>query len=115
MLNVTTPTSASSCSESIARFVETIASRDGLVLFLVGAVVTTTVAFTALWIGYRLLRVPMGLLIGILAGLQTQPAVLGFALEETGDELPNIGYASVFPVATIAKIVLAQTLLAIWL
>ena len=35
----------------------------------------------------------------------------GFALEETRDELPNIGYATVFPVATIAKILLAQLIL----
>ena len=49
----------------------------------------------------------------MLAGLQTQPAVLGFALEQTGDDLPNIGYATVYPVAIIAKIVLAQMLLII--
>jgi putative transport protein len=60
------------------------------------------------------MHVPMGLLIGILAGLQTQPAVLGFALEETDDDLPNIGYATVFPVATIAKIVIAQVLVVLW-
>ncbi|HEX5167306.1 MAG TPA: hypothetical protein VFV93_18000, partial [Thermomicrobiales bacterium] len=96
-------------------FVETAFSRDGLLLLLTGAAVTTTVAVLTLWIGYRLLRVPMGLLIGILAGIQTQPAVLGFALEEAGDELPNIGYAIVYPVATIGKILLAQLLLSIWL
>jgi putative transport protein len=39
--------------------------------------------------------------------------VLGFALEQTGNDLPNLGYASVYPLATIAKIVLAQVLLAL--
>jgi putative transport protein len=53
----------------------------------------------------------MGLLVGMLAGLQTQPAVLGFALERTRNELPNVGYARVYPIATIAKIILAQLLL----
>jgi putative transport protein len=62
-------------------------------------------------VGYRLLKIPMSLLIGMLAGLQTQPAVLGFVLEQTGNELPNIGYATVYPVATITKILLAQLLL----
>ena len=56
----------------------------------------------------------MGLLTGMLAGMQTQPALLSFAAEQSGDELPNVGYASVYPVATITKIVLAQVLLA-WL
>jgi putative transport protein len=53
----------------------------------------------------------MGLLIGMLAGLQTQPAVLGFAQEQAGNELPNIGYATVYPLAMILKILLAQVLL----
>ncbi len=53
----------------------------------------------------------MSLLTGRLAGLYTQPAVLGFALEQSQSELPNIGYAAVYPVAMIAKILLAQVLL----
>lgn len=76
-----------------------------------GAVVTLGVAFTALAVGHKLLRIPMGVLIGMVAGIQTQPAVLAYSLEQTGDDLPNNGYASVFPVAMIAKIVLAQFML----
>jgi len=55
----------------------------------------------------------MGIATGMLAGLQTQPAVLSFALEQTGDDSPNLGYATVYPVAMIAKILLAQVLLLI--
>ncbi len=65
-----------------------------------------------LWVGHRLLGIPMGLLAGILAGLQTQPAVLAFAHEQTRNDLPNVGYASVFPAAMILKIALAQLFLA---
>ena len=36
--------------------------------------------------------------------------MLGYALEQTNNDLPNIGYASVYPVALIFKIVLAQLL-----
>ncbi|HNJ39317.1 MAG TPA: hypothetical protein PKZ53_02420, partial [Acidobacteriota bacterium] len=45
--------------------------------------------------------------------MQTQPALLGFALEQTKNDLPNIGYASVFPVATVLKIILVQVLFAL--
>ncbi len=89
-------------------FVSTLAQGGGVAIFLAGAAITALVALTTLWIGYRLLKIPLSLLSGILAGLQTQPAVLGFALERTGNDLPNIGYASVYPVALIAKILLAQ-------
>jgi putative transport protein len=54
----------------------------------------------------------MSLLTGMLAGLQTQPAVLSYAAEQTRNDLPNIGYATVFPTATVLKILLAQLILA---
>jgi putative transport protein len=95
-------------------FFTTLTQGSGLALFAAGALITMLVASVTLWIGYKLLKIPMGLLTGMLAGLQTQPALLSFAAEQSGDELPNVGYASVYPVATLAKIVLAQVLLA-WL
>jgi len=96
-------------------FVSTFLHGGGLLLFVLGAVLTMLVALTTLYVGYRFLKIPMGILTGMLAGLQTQPAVLGFALEQSGNELPNVGYAEVYPIATIAKIVFAQLLLAILL
>lgn len=54
----------------------------------------------------------MSVLTGLLGGLQTQPAVLSFALEQTKNDLPNVGYTTVYPLATVAKIILAQVLLA---
>lgn len=92
-------------------FSTTFAESGGLSIFAAGAVITLVTGFTTLLVGYKLLKIPYGLLIGMLAGLQTQPAVLGFALEQSENELPNIGYALVFPVATITKIVYAQLLL----
>jgi putative transport protein len=85
----------------------------GLVLFATGAVVSCVVALTALWSSRALLKIPMGIATGMLGGLQTQPAVLSFALEQSRDELPNVGYASVYPLATIAKIVIAQVMIAL--
>ncbi|RNC73301.1 MAG: transporter [Desulfuromonadales bacterium] len=92
-------------------FVTTLAKGGGLAIFAAGAVITCASALAALWVGYKIFKVPMGILIGMVAGLQTQPAVLGYALEQTGNDLPNIGYASVYPVATIGKILIVQVLL----
>jgi putative transport protein len=77
---------------------------------LVGLVVTTTSAVTTLYVGHRLLRIPLAVMVGTLAGVQTQPAVLASAVEKTGRDLPNVGYASVFPLAMISKILLSQLL-----
>jgi putative transport protein len=48
---------------------------------------------------------------GLLGGAQTQPAVLAFANTRTGDD-PRValGYALVYPVAMVAKILIAQVL-----
>jgi len=93
-------------------FATTFTQEGGLLLLAVGAGVTCGTGFLALWVGHRLLRIPMSVLIGMLAGMQTQPAVLGFAVEQTHNDLPNVGYANVYPVATITKILCAQALLA---
>lgn len=96
-------------------FVTTLTQGNGLAIFGVGIVLTVATALIMLVFGYRVLKIPMGLLIGMLAGLQTQPALLGFAVEQTGDELPNVGYATVYPVAMISKIIFVQVLLVLLL
>lgn len=94
-------------------FLQTFAGGQGLVLFAAGAAITFATAFGALWAAHRLLGIPLSLAIGMVAGIHTQPAVLGFAVEQTGNEIPHLGYAAVYPVATIGKILLIQLLLAL--
>ena len=59
------------------------------------------------------LDIPRDVLSGMVAGAHTQPAALAFAVEQTKSEAPNIGYATVFPLATIAKVLLAQLVFAL--
>jgi putative transport protein len=92
-------------------FYGTVRSRDGLAMLLVGGVATSLAALLMIWLGRAVLRMPVDVLCGIVAGMQTQPAVLAFAVEQADNELPNTGYATVYPIATLAKIVLAQVLL----
>jgi putative transport protein len=89
------------------------ALRDGHVLPVLGlgVLVTTVIALTVLLLGHKLLKIPAGLAVGMVAGIQTQPADLAFAIERTRNEVPSAGYAAVYPVATVMKIVLAQLLL----
>jgi putative transport protein len=93
-------------------FITTFTQGNGIYLFFAGAIITTLTALATLWIGYRLLKIPLSLLIGLLAGQQTQPAVLGFGLEQTGNDLPNLGYTNMFALAVIVKIIMAQLLVA---
>lgn len=92
-------------------FVSTLAQGDGLLLFGAGAALTMGAVAMMMFIGYRVLKIPMNLLLGMVAGMQTNPALLGFATQETENDLPNLGYATVYPMATILKIILAQALI----
>jgi putative transport protein len=79
-------------------------------LLLVGLVVTACTA-GGLLLGSRLMRAFGPTLSGVLAGTQTQPAVLAYANDLTGaDARVNLGYALVYPVAMITKVLLAPLL-----
>ncbi len=81
-------------------------------VFLAGLVATSAAVGLLLLVGTRLLRLAPETLSGLIAGAQTQPAVLAYAAEQLEDDRElNLGYASVYPVAIIAKLVLAQLIL----
>jgi putative transport protein len=79
-------------------------------MLALGAVSTTATALIVLLAGRFLFQVPPGLLTGMIAGVHTQPAALSVAIEQRLDDTPNVGYASVFPVATVLKLIIAQVL-----
>lgn len=79
-----------------------------LAVVTVGAAVTAATAATILLAGRYLFAVPEGLLEGMIAGVHTQPAALSAALERRLDDTPNVGYAAVFPLATVLKLIMAQ-------
>ncbi|HSE43160.1 MAG TPA: aspartate:alanine exchanger family transporter [Acidobacteriota bacterium] len=90
-------------------FIDTL-RNEGVSLLLSGAAITFTVTFSSILVGYKLLRIPFDELAGIVSGIHTQPAVLASAIKQYETERPNVGYASVYPVATVLKIILAQLL-----
>ncbi len=96
-------------------FVTTLFQGNGLILLLTAFGIALILGFTTLIVGYKLLKIPMGTLIGILAGIQTQPGAVSFAVDQTHDDRPGFGYATVFPTILIAKIILAQLILALFL
>jgi putative transport protein len=65
----------------------------------------------SLVVGYKLLKIPFASLMGLVSGIQTQPACLAYATREANSDAPNLTYAAVYPVAMIAKIILAQLLI----
>ena len=65
----------------------------------VGAGLTSLVSVVTLVVGYKFLNIPFADLSGMLASVQTQPAVLAFVNERTKNDTANISYANIYPVA----------------
>ena len=82
-------------------------SMEGLWIVLASAVISITSAATTLYVGYKVMKKPFGLLMGMVAN---QPAILDFALERGGNRLPMFGFTMIFPIALILKIIIAQML-----
>lgn len=88
------------------------AIRDPASLLVIAAaiLVSLTVSIITLVVGYKVMKIPFGESVGILASVFTQPAHLAYANDAIGTELPNRGYTTVYPLAMIAKIIVAQAL-----
>lgn len=90
-------------------FLNTILAGGGGWIFLCGSIIAITTAFVTLWLGYKWLRIPFGLLTGMIA---TQPAILEFALDRAGNRLPSMGFTLILPIVLITKILFVQLLFA---
>ena len=91
-------------------FWSTLQNAGGLQILAAGAIVSLATAFLVLFVTYKLLKIPFGLAIGMMAAVHTQPAVQAYSVQQAKNDLPNHGYAMAFPMATIAKILIAQLL-----
>jgi putative transport protein len=92
-----------------AQFVE-ILSKQGWQLLAAGAVVTLLSVAAGILVMHRYYRMNLLSAMGSLCACMTNPPGLGAANAQTETDLPAISYASVYPVALIFKILIAQLL-----
>jgi putative transport protein len=98
-------------SNSGSALAEALRGPTGPRLLVVGAIVTIVTAAIVLLGGRYLAGVFGPRMGGVLAGTQTQPAVLAYANEQTNDDARvNLGYALVYPAAMIVKVIVAPIL-----
>ena len=73
-----------------------------------GALVTLGTCAFALIVGYYFMKIPYDELTGITAGIHTESAAVAYAANLTRTDRPETGFASVYPVALIVKVIAAQ-------
>lgn len=84
--------------------------ETGLKLVAAGAIVTLVTTITAILVMQRVHRWNVLFSTGGLSAVMTSPPGLSAATEMTDSEAPAIGFASVYPIALLAKIALAPIL-----
>lgn len=88
-------------------FVSTLSSGGGGWIVLAGSIISFLTASITLLAGYKLLKIPFSILLGMVA---TQPAILDFVLDRTQNKLPILGYTLILPVSLIFKVLFVQIL-----
>ena len=78
---------------------------QGFCIFIASAVISLLTVFISLFIGYKVVKIPYSLLMGMVSN---QPAILDFAMSRSRNRLPMYGFAMMFPLALIMKIIIAQ-------
>ncbi|GAA1687732.1 aspartate:alanine exchanger family transporter [Microbacterium sediminicola] len=98
-------------SKAGSQILQAIGSGEILALLGVGAVTTVVGMFGILFALRRLTDVGATKLSGVIAGAQTNTAVLAFAQDRAGQDVRvALGYSLVYPTALVVKILLAQLL-----
>jgi putative transport protein len=90
-------------------FVTTVAETGPLMLLIGAAVLLTTVAIVLL-AGFYLLKIPFDDLLGVASGATGNPAIVVYASRMAPTERPDVGYAMIFPSATIVKVIAVQVI-----
>lgn len=93
-------------------FVTTV-QQTGFLLVGVGMAITLAVVLVAFAIGLGL-RMAFDEVLGIVAGVTGNPAILSYASSIVPTNQPELGYAIVFPTSTVIKIIVVQMLLTIF-
>jgi putative transport protein len=90
-----------------AAFLQTMLSPVGPQMFATAALTSIVGSVLILIAGYKWLKIPYALLIGMISH---HPANLDFANTQSGNKIPTYGYALVYPLLLIGKIIFVQML-----
>lgn len=78
---------------------------------VLGACITTVTCLVTIAMARMIVGKSWPFIGGVLAGVQTQPAVLGFAVGRCGNDRVEAGYAAAYPLSMLLKIVFVQIFL----
>ncbi|MBV7440623.1 putative transporter [Weeksellaceae bacterium TAE3-ERU29] len=94
-----------------AGFVDTIVNGDGLYWMLLGILITLIPLLVTAILSRSVYKLSYPEICGVLAGVSTDPPALAFANQSTNSDAPAVSYATVYPLTTFLRIMVAQFLI----
>ena len=94
-----------------ANFVQTVVEGDGLLYVLIGFLITFIPLIVIGAIARWHYRVNYFMLMGLIAGSNTDPPALAYANQTSGNDAPAVGYSTVYPLTMFLRILTAQLLI----
>ena len=79
-----------------------------------GAAVLLTNVLVIMLVGYYVLKIPYDSLVGVMSGATGNPAIPAYGSRLLQSDRVDVGYATIFPSATIVKVVAAQVVVALF-
>ena len=98
-------------SQAGGSLMEALADPMSYIVMALAVALSLLITGAMIIIGYKFMKIPYSKLSGMVAAMNTQPATLAFANDQTKADQANIGYATVYPLSLVSKIILAQILL----
>ena len=92
------------------KFFDVLLNGDGLYYMGLAAIITFVPLAVMATVGHLVFKVNYLSLCGVLAGATTDPPALAFANSQADSEAVNIGYASVYPLTMLLRILSGQVL-----
>ncbi|MCH5305839.1 MAG: putative transporter [Rikenella sp.] len=92
-------------------FVETIVEEGGYKWIGYGVIITMVPLLVVGVVGRLFYKINYFTLSGLLSGSMTDPAALAYSNTVAGNDLPSVGYATVYPLTMFLRILTAQLLI----
>jgi len=91
-------------------FVDTIVNGGGAIWILYGFIITIVPILIVGIIGRSIYKMNYYSLMGLIAGSTTDPPALAYANSTSGNDLPAVSYATVYPLTMFLRVLTAQLL-----
>jgi putative transport protein len=92
-------------------FYENFVKNDGWMLIYYGCYITFVPLILLVLISRFVFKLNFYQMVGIMSGSYTDPAALAFSTKYLDSDIPNQSYATVYPLVTISRILVAQLLI----